>query len=60
MNGNKTYVCGNFSIAEILREINFRESRNSRAAIVAILWALNIVNLVINFQPSKTAKIHEN
>ena len=31
-----------FSVPEILREINFRESRNSKTAIFAILGALNL------------------
>ena len=35
-----------FSITQILREINFGESRSSKTAILAILGALKMVHLV--------------
>ena len=34
-----------FSVTQILREINFGKSRSSKTAIFAILRALNFVNL---------------
>ena len=34
-----------FSVTQILREINFGESRTSKMAVFAILGALNFVNL---------------
>ena len=37
----------NFSITQILREINFGESRGSKNAIFAIFAAMNLVDLVI-------------
>ena len=44
-----------FSITQILREINFRECRSCKTANFAILGALNFVNLV-NFSPKKVQK----
>ena len=44
-----------FSVTQIIREINFGESRNSKTAIVAILRALNLV-ILINFK----CKFHRN
>ena len=35
-----------FSVIQILREINFRESRSCKTAFFANLGALNFVNLV--------------
>ena len=35
-----------FSVIQILREINFEESRSSKTAVLAIFGALNSVNLV--------------
>ena len=36
-----------FSVTQILREINYGESRNSKTVIFVISGALNIINLVI-------------
>ena len=33
-----------FSVIQILREINFGESRSSKTAVFAIFWVLNFVN----------------
>ena len=41
-----------FSVTQILREINFGESRSSKTAVFAIFGALNLVNLV-NFSLQK-------
>ena len=46
-----------FTISQILREINFGESESSKNSVIAIFGALNFVNL-IKFLPSKSAKIH--
>ena len=35
-----------FSVTQILREINFEESRSYKSAVFAIIEALNFVNLV--------------
>ena len=35
-----------FSIAQILREINFGDSRSAKSAVFAIFGALNFVDLV--------------
>ena len=35
-----------FSITQILREINFGESRSAKSAVFAILGAMNFVHLV--------------
>ena len=42
-----------FSVTQILREINFKESRSSETAVYAILAAKN-------YPPSRSAKIHKN
>ena len=42
-----------FSVAQILREITFGESRSSKTVFFAILGALNFVT-----QPNKGAKSH--
>ena len=34
----------NFSVTQILREINLGESRSSKLPFLEILWALNFVN----------------
>ena len=47
--------CGkfhDFSVIQILREINFGESRSSKITVFAIFGALNIVDL-INFSLQK-------
>ena len=44
-----------FSVIQILREINFGESRSSKTAVFAILGALNFVNLV-HFSLQKVQK----
>ena len=44
-----------FTITHILREINFGESRRSKTAFLAILGALNFVDLV-NFSLQKVKK----
>ena len=54
---NTVCKCLDFSINQILREINCGESTNSKIAIFAISWTLNFV--VLKFQPSKSAKIHK-
>ena len=38
--------CQDFSVTQILREINFGVSRSSKTAVFAILEALNLVELV--------------
>ena len=48
-----------FCITQILREINFEESRSAKTAIFAILRAVNLVHLV-NFSLRKVGKIHKN
>ena len=45
----------NFSFAQILREINFGESRTSKTAVFAVFGALNFANLV-NFNLQKVQK----
>ena len=45
-----------FSVIQILREINFRGCRSPKTAIFAISRALNFVYLV-NFSPLKVQKI---
>ena len=49
-----------FSITNILREINFGGSRRSKTAISAILGAQNLVDFFSKFQLSKSAKIPKN
>ena len=46
-----------FSVTQILREINFGESGSSKTSVFAILGALNSVDLV-NFSLEKNAKSH--
>ena len=46
-----------FSVPEILREINFRESRNSKTAIFAILGALKKVQKNHKNQISKPLNV---
>jgi len=41
------WKCQNFSVIQILREINFVECKSSKNAIFTILGALNFVDLVI-------------
>ena len=48
-----------FSITQILREINFEDSRMAKTAIFAILRAVNFVQMV-NFSLKKSTKIHKN
>ena len=48
-----------FCITEILREIHFVDTRSAKIAVLVILGAVNFVHLV-NFQASKSAKIHKN
>ena len=48
-----------FYITQILREINFGESRSSKTAIFAIQGALNFVDLV-NFTFQKVQKLIKN
>ena len=48
-----------FSIAQILREINFWDSRSAKTALFDILGAVNFVNLV-NFSLQKVQKNHKN
>ena len=45
-----------FGITQILREINFGESRSPKTAVFAIFGALNFVNLV-DFNLQKVQKI---
>ena len=49
----------NFSVTQILCEINLGESRSSKIAIFAISGALNFAHLV-NFSLQKSEKIHKN
>ena len=44
--GGTLWKFHDFSIAQILREINFGESRSSKTAVFAILGAVNFVDLV--------------
>ena len=49
-----------YSVVQILREINFGESRSSKTAVYAILGAMNFYDLVKICKPpapSKSAKI---
>ena len=39
------WILQNFSVCQILREINFGKSRSSETCIIAILGALNLVNI---------------
>ena len=48
-----------FSITQILREINFWDSRSAKTAIFSILGAVNFVNLV-NFSLQKVQKFIKN
>ena len=48
-----------FYVLQILREINFRESKSPKTAGFAIFEALKFVDLV-NFSHPKSAKIHRN
>ena len=48
-----------FSITQILREINFGESRSSKIVIFANLGGGSAFCLFGKFQPSRSAKIHE-
>ena len=45
----------NFSVIQILREINFGESKSSKTVVFAIFGALNFVNLV-DFSLQKVQK----
>ena len=45
-----------FPMIQILREINFGESRGSKTAVFAILGSLNFVNL-LNFRLHKVQKL---
>ena len=45
-----------FSVIQILREINFKESRCSKTAVVAIFWALNFDALGNIISPQKIQK----
>ena len=47
-----------FSVTQILREINLGESRSSKTAVFAIFWGSEFCSLG-GFQPTKIAKIHE-
>ena len=44
-----------FSVTQILREINFAESRRSKTDVLAILEALKVIDLV-NFSLQKMQK----
>ena len=48
-----------FCITEILREINFEDSRSAKSAVFAILGAVNFVHLV-NFSLQKVQKFIKN
>ena len=48
-----------FSVIQILCEINLKESKRSKTVNFDILKALNFVNLV-DFSNQKTAEIHKN
>ena len=48
-----------FSVIQILCEINFGESRSSKTAVFDIFGALNKFYQFGKFQPSKSAKIHK-
>ena len=55
---NTVWKFQDFSITQILREINFAESRSPKSAIFAILGPLNFVDLV-NFSLQKVPDIHK-
>ena len=62
MLNEKYSECGNFSIfsmAQILHEINFEDSRSAKTAIFAIFGATNVVNLV-NISLQKVQKVMKN
>ena len=48
-----------FSVTQILREINFGESRSSKTAVYSILGDQNLVHLV-NISLPKSVKVHKN
>jgi len=48
-----------FCITEILREINFEDSKSAKSAVFAILGAVNFVHLV-NFSFQKMQKFIKN
>ena len=48
-----------FSVTQILREINFGESRSSKTAGFAIVWALNMIYLA-DFSLQKVQKFMKN
>ena len=52
------WKCQDFSVNQILREINFVESRRYKTAVLAILGALKIIDLV-NFSLQKIQKFIE-
>ena len=52
---NTVWKFKEFSVTEILREINFGESKSSKIAFLVILGAPNFVNLV-NFSLHKVQK----
>ena len=54
----KVWKFQDFSITQILREINLGGSRSSKTAVLAILRALKSINWV-NFGLQKNAKIHK-
>jgi len=53
------WKCHDFSVIQILREINFRESRSSKNVIFAILNPSEF-GFSSNFSLPKSAKIHKN
>ena len=55
------WECQDFSVIQILREINFGEFRSCKTAFYAILGALNFVEMV-NFSHQKVQKFikHQN
>ena len=52
---NKVWRIQDFSVNQILREINFRESSSFKTTFFVVLGALNFVNLV-NFSLTKVQK----
>ena len=56
---NTMWKCHDFSVTQIFREINFGESRSSKTAVLTILEALKMINLV-NFSLQKMQKFMEN
>ena len=57
---NKVWKFDNFSISQILREINFEESKSAKSPIVTHLMALNFdLNPYLHFLNARTDQINK-